>query len=56
VFVVDRKFRKNVPQIPFYSQPQTMEMGKGEAKRMFGIFGNVLEGGGRGDELTPPDI
>ena len=34
-----------------------MEMGKGEAKRMFGIFGNVLEGGGRrGDELTPPDI
>ena len=43
-------------KIPFYSQPQTMEMGKGEAKRMFGIFGNVLEGGGRGDELTPPDI
>ena len=33
-----------------------MEMGKGEAKRMFGIFGNVLEGGGRRDELTPPDI
>ena len=30
-----------------------MEMGKGEAKRMFGIFGNVLEGGGR-EEMSLP--
>ena len=31
-------FFENIFQIPFYSQPQTMEMGRGVAKRMFRTF------------------
>jgi len=46
-------FKKNF-LVPFYSQPQTMEVGRGEAKRMFGTFLEMCVKNGH--ELTPPDI